>query len=108
MALTAETTGTQTATINTEHSLYTSTNAKSFMLLVDMSAMVNGDELELRAKAKVLSAGSRKQLDLAVFSHAQADPVAIFGPYPSAYDLEFTLKQTAGGGRAFDWAVWSV
>jgi hypothetical protein len=108
MALTAEASGTQAATITTEHALHTNTGAKSFLLVVDLSVLANGDELELRAKAKILPGGTRKQMDLAVFQHAQADPVAIFGPYPSAHDLEFTLKQTAGTGRAFDWAVWSV
>lgn len=108
MPLTSEASGTQTATVATEHSLHTNTGAKSYMLVVDLANLANGDELELRAKAKVLTGGTRKQIDLAVFQHAQADPVAIFGPYPSAYDLEFTLKQTAGTGRAFDWAVWST
>lgn len=103
-----EGTGTQAATIGTEHSLSTLTGPKAFMLVVDMTNLANGDELELRAKGKVLSAGTRRQLDYAVFQHAQADQVNIFGPYPGGVDMEFTLKQTAGTGRSFDWAVWSV
>ena len=48
MAVTIEASGTQTATIDTEHTLATETDAKVYVLLVDTKNMVNGDELELR------------------------------------------------------------
>lgn len=108
MAVTVETSGTQAATIGTEHSLAVVTPAKSVMLVADLSAMLNGDEVELRAKTKVLVAGSRKLLDFAVFQHAQPEAVMVFGPYPAGVDMEFSLKQTTGTGRSFDWAIWSV
>lgn len=109
MPVTVESSGTQAATVGTEHSLAVLTGPKSFMLVIDLGNMVNGDEVELRAKAKVLSGGTRKQMDFAVFQHAQPEPVAIFGPFPGGHDCEFSLKQTAGAsGRSFDWGAWSV
>ena len=108
MPITPESSGTQTATVGTEHSLAVLTSPKSYMLVVDMNAMVNGDEVELRAKAKVLSSGTRRLMDFNVFQHVQPEPVVVFGPFPAAVDMEFSLKQTAGTSRAFDWAVWST
>lgn len=108
MAVTVEASGTQTAVVGTEHSLGVITGTKSYMLVVDVGVMVNGDEVELRVKGKVLAAGTRKLIDLVVFQHAQPEPVTVFGPYPAGVDIEFSVKQTAGTGRAFDWAVWSV
>lgn len=109
MAVTVEASGTQSATINTEHTLGAAlTTAKSFLLVVNLTNMAGGDELELRAKRKVLSAGALAQIDMAVFQHAQADAVAILGPYPSAHSMEFSLKQTAGTGRNYEWSEESV
>lgn len=108
MAVTVESSGTQSATVGTEHTLATLTTPKSFMLVVDLGNMVASDEVELRAKRKVLTGSSVKQLDYAVFQNAQADPIAILGPYPSAFSIEFSLKQTAGTSRNFEWSVESV
>jgi hypothetical protein len=108
MAVEVAASGTQTAVVGTEHSLSVQTGAKSYMAVVDVGVMLNGDEVELRAKVKVVAAGTRKLLDMVVLQHAQPEPVTVFGPYPAGVDIEFSVKQTAGTGRAFDWAVWSV
>lgn len=107
MALTVAGSNTQACTINTEHSLITVTGPKSVMLVVDPVNFVAGDEFELRAKVKVLSAGTRKLLDMLPFQNAQPE-VIIFGPFPAGVDIEFTIKQTLGTGRNVDWAAWAI
>lgn len=103
--------GTQTAVINTEHSLTTATVAGTFQIVVDISAMVAGDILELRAKRKVLTSGTEVSEDLTILVDAPAtDDKVVEGEfYPNlntdAASLEWTLKQTAGTGRAFPWQV---
>lgn len=106
MAVSSNQNGTQTATINTEHTLGTSvTAAGTYVLEVDTTNMANGDVLELRAKTKVLTGGTEKQYLLATYANVQTDVVKMSIPVPSAYSISFTLKQTAGTGRAFDWNI---
>lgn len=108
MAVTVESSGTQTATINTEHSLVAPTGAKVYQLLVDLGNLVNGDVLELRCKQKVLAAGTVREFLVATYANAQASKVVASLPLTAPQGAEFTLKQTAGTGRAFDWAVVSL
>lgn len=106
MAVNSNQNGTQTATIGTEHTLGSSiVSAGTFLLVVNTANMVNGDVLELRAKTKVLTGGSEAVYLLATYAHAQGDPVKMSIPIPSLYSLTFTLKQTAGTGRAFEWNI---
>lgn len=106
MAVNSNQNGTQTATIGTEHTLGSSiTAAGTFILSVNTSNLANGDVLELRAKTKVLTDGSEAVYLLATYAHAQGDPVKMSIPIPSLYSLTFTLKQTAGTGRAFEWNI---
>lgn len=108
MAVTVESSGTQTAVINTEHSLAALTSAKVLQLSVDASNMANGDVLELRIKRKVLTGGSEAVLFYASFSHAQSEPIKVSVPVVCPFGATFTLKQTAGTGRAFPWSVESL
>lgn len=108
--MTVEASGTQTAVISTEHTLNSGsfTSAKVYVLEVDTSNMVGGDVLELRIKKKVLSGGTEKVIFMNTFAHAQAEPVKVSIPVRSEYSISFTLKQTAGTGRNYDWAVMSL
>lgn len=103
---TQKTSGTQTATVTTEHTLATITDAGTYVLAVDTINMVNGDILELRAKVKVLSGGTTRQYVLAVYANAQGDPIKMSIPVPTLHEVVYTLKQTAGAaGRDFPWEV---
>ena len=57
---TSEASGNQTAVVTTEHTLATIATDGTFVLSVDTSEMVLGDELELRAKVKVTSGGTTR------------------------------------------------
>ena len=109
MAVTVENSGTQTATISTEHTLDTDADAKVFVLLVDTKAMVLGDILVLRAKVKVLTGSTLATVYTAIYAHVQEDVVKASIPIPSpGFQCDFTLEQTDGTGRAFEWSVVSI
>jgi hypothetical protein len=111
MAVTVENSGTQTATISTEHTLHTETEAKVLTLMVNTTNMAGGttpDILELYVKAKVLSGGTEVVAYYASFMGVQGQPLKISIPIPSAHSAIFTLKQTQGTGRSYEWAVLSV
>lgn len=107
MALTQEATGT-TTTDGTEQTLTTDISARVFMLILDTTNMVNDDEIEIRFKAKVLTAGTAKLVYYAVYKHAQADAIKVSPPVPSLYSCTVTLKRLAGTDRAYDWELVSV
>lgn len=100
--------GTQVASVSTEHTLSTRTAARTYVLLVDLSNLAAGDTVEIRAKLKVLSGSSVRQAYVETFTGEQVDDVFVSIPIPTAHSCSFTLKQTAGTGRSFDWGVLSL
>lgn len=97
--------GTQAATIGVEHTLDTETNVSTYVLVVDCNNMASGDTLELRAKVKTLTGSTERLAYIETLIDAQSEPVFISIPIPTAWSCKFTLKQTAGTGRSFDWSV---
>jgi hypothetical protein len=108
MAVTVEASGTQAATVGTEHSLFIGSTPKTYVGVVDLVNLAAGDEVELRVKLMVLSGGTRRQSEYAVFANAQDDLIVSTPPLASPYEWEITLKQTAGTARSFPWHVVSV
>jgi hypothetical protein len=111
MAVTADGSGTQTATVGTEHTLKSVNTAGVFSLHVDKNAMASGDVLELRVYRIVLTGGTARVVKIYTFDGAQPADDLIFDSRPfsneltDADSLKFTLKQTFGTGRAFPWKV---
>ena len=101
--MSSEANGTQTATVTTEHTLHTTTNAGTYVLDVDLTNLANGDTVELRAKKKCLTGGSEILYLLGTYSHAQGAPLVSTIPIHSEYSLKVTLKQTVGTSRDFPW-----
>lgn len=109
MTVASNQSGSQTATITTEHNLGTAiTAAGVYVLVVDANAMANGDVLELRAKTKAKSGSTQHLAYLVTYAHVQAEANKYSVPIPVDTELQFTLKQTAGTGRAFDWNILSL
>jgi len=100
-----ESSGTQSATVGTEHELAAPTTLKTRVLLVDTANMVADDELELRIKLKVLTGGTVRQVYMASYIHAQADPIKPSIPVVMPFGGSITLKQVAGTSRNFDWSI---
>jgi len=102
--------GTQAATIGTEHTLATITTDGTYQLEVDTDPLVGGttpDILELRAKVKIRTGESSKQVYYAAYMGDQGaeDVIKISVPVVCVEELVFTLKQTQGTGRTFTWSV---
>ena len=100
--------GSQTATISTEHTLATITAAGTYQLIVDLSNLANGDELELRIKVKARSSSGSKVVFISHYAHDQGDDGALVlsPPVPAPQEFVATLKQVAGTGRSFEWAIY--
>lgn len=111
MAPTAYATGTQSATVTTEHFLTSPNVAGTFTLHVDTNAMAAGDVVELRIYQMVLTGGTTRVAYFAQFADAQpADDlikvsVPISNELTDTNALRFSLKQTAGTSRSFPWKV---
>lgn len=111
MSVTADASGTQTAVIGTEHTLDDVAAAGTYTFHVDSNAMAAGDVLELRIYQIILTGGTRRVAYLQRYLDAQpADDlikisVPISNELTDAGSLRFTLKQTAGTGRAYPWKV---
>lgn len=111
MAWTVDSSGTQTATIGTEHTLSTPTTAATYQLNVDCQNLANGDLVELRIYKQIDGTNSR-QCWKGTFQNAQTTGTdsgnpGKFSPYveTAGNQLKFTLKQTAGTGRNFPWSL---
>lgn len=111
MAVTAQGTGTQAASIGTEHTLLDIAVAGTFQLVVDLDAMAAGDTVELRIYQIVLTGGTRRVVAKVVYVDAQSADDKISNSIPVSNELtdagsvRCTLKQTAGTGRSFPWKV---
>jgi hypothetical protein len=110
VTVSVNTSGSQTAVIGTEHTLATITTAGIYQLMTDIANLVAGEIVELRAYGKARS-GDTERLMWGPVSYGPIVPSQLLPPSPAivtAVSLRFTLKQTAGTGRAFPWAVYST
>lgn len=103
--------GTQTATVTTEHFLSSPNVAGVFSFHVDKVNMAAGDVVELRVYRIVLTGGTARVAYLARYSGAQpTDDMIAEGPLigndlTDTNSLRFSLKQTFGTGRQFAWKL---
>jgi hypothetical protein len=97
--------GTQSASISTEHTLATVTAQGNYLLVVDTANLALGDELVLRIKMKVLIGGTLRLAFQATYKNVVGEPFIQSIPSSVVFEAVYTLEQTAGTGRDFDWAV---
>jgi hypothetical protein len=111
MAVTSAGTGTQSATVTTEHTLLDIAAAGTYTLHVDLVNMADGDTLELRIYQMILTGGTRRVAYFDSWHDAQPVDGRIAVSVPISNDLtdsgalRFTLKQTVGTSRNFPWKV---
>lgn len=109
MSVAVNTSGTQAATISTEHVLATVASGACLQLLVDVNAMVNGDVVEIRVYGKVLSGGTERVMFRGTYGPGiPAEKIVFSPPVISPHHFKATLKQTAGTGRSFPWAIYNT
>lgn len=98
--------GSQTAVIDTTHTLSTQNTAVQVLqLYVDLSNMANDDVLELIVEDKVLTTDTAVVIFKAIYRDVQALVVAVSPPLISVHSSVFKLLQTGGTGRTYSWAV---
>lgn len=111
MAVTAFGSGTQSATVTTEHFLSSVNEAGTYTLHVDLVNMVAGDYVELRVYQMVLTGGTQRVAYIEIFQGVQpadgliAVSVPISNELTDTNSLRFSLKQTLGTSRNFPWKV---
>jgi hypothetical protein len=111
MAVTAFSSGSQSATVTTEHFLANVNEAGTYVLVVDLVNLVAGDYVELRIYQMVLTGGTARVAYLASFQGAQptdgliAISVPISNELTDTNALRFSLKQTLGTSRSFPWKI---
>jgi hypothetical protein len=111
MAVTAYASGTQSATVTTEHFLSSPNVAGTFTFHVDTVNMAAGDVVELRIYQMVLTGGTQRVAYVQRFSGVQPtdDLIKISVPISNELTdtnaLRFSLKQTFGTSRNFPWKV---
>lgn len=108
MPITQESSGSQVATIGTEHALATVTTQKTFVLSVDCANLAAGEYVEIKVKRDVRSTDTTRTLHSRIVSWLEAGvtPVVSMPPVPAGGgEFVCTLKQLNGTGRAFPWAV---
>jgi len=108
MAVASVGSGTQTATIDTEHTLDTETDAGVYVLVVDTSNMVDGDIVTFRIKTKYATGGTSRLAFSATYSNAQAELNKYSPPIPIDTEIICTLEQTDGTGRDFYWSLLKI
>ena len=97
--------GNQTADGSEDTLASASAASGTFVLRVDTSNMADGDVTELRAYSKANASGSEVLCWYVSIANAQGEVLKYSPPIPTAEDIKFTLKQTAGTNRTYQWAV---
>jgi hypothetical protein len=102
--------GSQTATLDTDHTLITKSAPSSggtFQLVVDAANLANGEELVLTLETKARAADTRRRVWRDRVADVLDTPI-LASPYvsiESGNELVCVLRQEGGSGRVFPWAL---
>lgn len=109
MAVTSYASGTQSATVTTEHFLSYVSASGTYVFETNSTNMVSGDVVELRVYRKPISTSTIVVAYYVAYYGAQSadDVIKISVPisndHTNASALGFSLKQTFGTSRNFEW-----
>jgi len=103
MAVSSANSGSQTCTLDTEHTLATETTAGVYVLVVDTNNMAVGDIVTLRIKTKAKTGSTSRLAYIKTFSHTQIEINKYSPAIPVDTEIVCTIEQTDGTGRSFDW-----
>lgn len=111
MTVTAHASGTQSATIGTEHFLTSPNVAGVFTLHLNRVNMAAGDFLEVSIYQIILSGDTPEVAYFETFQGAPSDKERLVISIPISNELaetnalRFSIKQTLGTGRDYKWKV---
>lgn len=103
--------GSQAATVTTEHFLSSPNVAGTFVLNLDLSVLQAGDAVRIRVYKIIVTGGSTKLVYDETLTYDQATLVPGFVSVPignaltDTNSLRFSLTQTLGTSRTFPWSV---
>lgn len=105
--------GSQTATLNTDHTLVTQTaptGGAIYQLRVDTNALANGERVILTLQTKTRTTDTTRTVYRAEFNDIQSDPIKDSPAVAvvATSDLVAILRQEGGTGRAFPWALYRL
>lgn len=107
MSTAVNTSGSQTATLTTEHTLATITAAGKYVLSVDVANLADASETcTLRIYGKARSGDTERLLESATVNGASIKKLIESPEVYSPHHLKATLEQNGGTGRAFPWAIY--
>lgn len=105
MAVVSVASGSQTAVVNTEHSLSQVTGVGIYVLEVDTSALAAGDTLQVAVKTTCRPADDLKPAYVEELTGVQVNQNWHSVPVPlaSGDQIAATILQNAGTAKAFPW-----
>lgn len=91
---------------NNSTSLTPVTDDGYIQIWLDLSALVAGDQYELKIYEKVASGGTQRQCwPTTVLTGAQSPPHWVSAPLSVMYGWDVTLKRLAGSDRTIGWSI---
>lgn len=111
MAAAVKTSGSQAATVTTEHTLATVTDAGVYQAAIDVSDLVNGatpDLLEIRIYGKARSSDTERLIKVWSLIGAQTEALWLSPPFISPHHYKLTINQIQGTSRTFEWAIYNA
>jgi hypothetical protein len=106
MANSSHASGSQAATLDTDHTLATIAAAGTYVLKVDAGALQNGEALILAVWGTARTGDTLRLMYEAAYLHEQGDALKVSLPIPTAgEDVAFVLRQEGGTGRTFPWNI---
>ena len=104
MTIASTQSGTLVASVTTKHALGGSVSVVgTYVLVVDLSNMVDGDDVTLEIQTKALPASSFAVAYKMDYSGEQSEPVSYSIPVPIDKTILCYLTQSSGTSRSFDW-----
>ena len=103
--------GTQTATIDTEHTLGTDPTLTdgTLVLMVEMVNMAAADVVVIKFYEKITgTGGAQLGMILGTMAGVQTNDLWFSVPVLNLFGAKFTLEQTDGTGRDFDWSIRAI
>lgn len=103
--------GTQSATVGTEHFLGTDpdTTAGVFQFVVELVNMARGDALDIRVYEKATGTGdTARPIATWTLTNQQVDTLWVSPALILLHGWRFSITQTAGTGRSYKWSIRKV
>lgn len=104
-AVTVVDSGTQTAVLDTEHTLFETTTNGAYSSSINLGNMASGDITIIRLHKKVLTGSTQDLIRPWTFTGAQTDKVFYIPHISAPFGVKITIEQTDGTGRDYPWSV---